>query len=500
MLQKTPKITKKSEQIFQWWLHFWQKKGSLFLEDYATPFIPDISNARTNIFFSINGYKPLSKNRKEQNIQKYNCFYFDIDQKDNPDISKILLQVKILSYSAFFDFIVESRNWFHLYILLPDGKYTSKEEYLIEWKEKSEELESIMDIHFDKNIFDTTRISRIPWSFHQKAGDTDYFWLKLIKWENILFPQYEKLNQINSIPITEILDVLNIEHQDTTIYENGLPTSWYKINPEENYIIDFSHNRPQWQPFAFVKWYYFYQLKQKWEEKNEGLLMGMTYNFFKEHFGITGSIERSKKIIVKEYIEKFICEEFSGSEQYVLYALTAYYQVKNQTWTLYWKNIEIDLKDMIQQLSLTMNIKDMKWVLETLIDSNKSILSKDCLFLTGCIKKQGSTYIFQWTLIPDWNTIRNRREFYITHYIPFSLFQLNYKNTDLSFYLILCKIFLNQKKQTELTIQKSFLSQQLLQDHNFSRVFNRIQKIHDITWGFQLRKNQKEVVFLKLTT
>jgi hypothetical protein len=59
--------------------------------------------------------------------------------------------------------------------------------------------------------------------------------------------------------------------------------------------------------------------------------MGMTYNFFKEHFGITGSIERSKKIIVKEYIEKFICEEFAGSEQYVLYALIAYYQIKNQT-------------------------------------------------------------------------------------------------------------------------------------------------------------------------
>ncbi|MBP9779221.1 hypothetical protein KBD33_01190 [Candidatus Gracilibacteria bacterium] len=497
MLYKTPKITKKSEELLQGWMNFWKQKGSLFLEDYTLPFSPDISNSRTNLFFTINGYKPLAKNRKEQNVERYNCFYFDIDMKDNPDISKILLQVKILSYSYFFDFIVESRNGYHLYILLPDGKYSSKEEYLMEWKKKSEELESIMDIHFDQNIFDVTRISRIPGSFHQKAGDTDYFSLKLIKGEDILFPLHEKKNQINRINITEVLDVLDIEYQATIIYENGLPTSGYKINPEENYIIDFSHNRPQGQPFAFVKGYYFHQLKQKGEEKNEGLLMGMTYNFFKEHFGITGSIERSKKIIVKEYIEKFICEEFAGSEQYVLYALIAYYQIKNQTGTLYGKNIEIDLKDMLQQLSLTMDIKDMKGVLERIIHSKKTILGKDYLFLTGDIKKQGSTYIFQGVLIPDWNTIRNRREFYITHYIPFSLFQLNYKNTDLSFYLILCKTFLNQKKQTELTIEKSFLSQQLLQDHNFSRVFKRIKKIESITGSFHIRKNQKEITFTK---
>lgn len=497
MIYKTPKQTKKSEELLQWWISFWQKKGSLFLEDYTTPYSPDISNTKTNLFFTINWYKPLSKNRKEKNVEKYNCFYFDIDQKDNPDISKILLQVKILSHSYFFDFIVESRNGYHLYILLPDGKYTSKEEYLRDWKNKAEELEGIMDINFDKNIFDTTRISRIPWSFHQKTGNTDYFLLKLIKWEDILFPQYEKLNQINRIGITEILDVLNIEHKDDVIYENGLPTNWYKINLEENYVVDFSHNRPQWQPFAFVKWYYFHQLKQKWEEKNEGLLMGMTYNFFKEHFGIIGNIERSKKIIVKEHIEKFICEEYTGSEQYILYALMAYYQMKYPTGNILWKNIEIDIKDMIQKLNLNIRAKDTVTLIEDLLDKEKSILGDDYLFLTWNIKKHNWTYIFQWIFIPDWNIIRNRREFYITHYIPFSIFQLNYKNTDLSFYLILCKLFLNQKKQSELTIEKSFLSLWLLQDHNFSRVFKRIKKIESITWSFHIRKNQKEITFTK---
>lgn len=497
MLQKTPKITKKSEELIQWWLNFWRQKWSLFLENYTIPFAPDISNIRTNLFFTINGYTPLSKNRKESNVSRFNCFYFDIDQKDNPDISKILLQVKILSYSYFFDFIVESRNGYHLYILLPDGKFASKEEYLMEWKKKADELEDIMDIHFDKNIFDITRISRIPWSLHQKTGDTDYFSLKLIKWEKILFPQYEKLNQINNISVTEILDVLNIGYQGNTIYENGLPTNWYKINPEENYIIDFSHNRPQLQPFAFVKWYYFHQLRQKWEEKNEGLLMGMTYNFFKEHFWIIWNIERSKKIIVKEFIEKFICDECTGLEQYVLYAIMAYYQIKNQVWNIYWKNIQIDLKDMIQQLNLSMSIKDIQWVIENIINSKKTILDENHLFLIWDVSKQDWTYIFQWILIPEWNSIRSRREFYITHYIPFSIFQLSYKNTDLNFYLILCKTFLNQRRQTELTLEKSFLSEQLLQDHNFSRVFNRIMNIQDITWSFHIRKTQKEVVFIK---
>lgn len=354
-----------------------------------------------------------------------------------------------------------------------------------------------MEINFDKNIFDTTRISRIPWSFHQKAGNTDYFSLKLLKGEDILFPQYEKLNQINRIDITEILDVLNIEYKDDTIYENGLPTNWYKINLEENYVKDFSHNRPQWQPFAFVKWYYFHQLKQKWEEKNEGLLMGMTYNFFKEHFGIIGNIERSKKIIVKEYIEKFICEEYTGSEQYILYALMAYYQMKYPTGNILWKNIEIDIKDMIQLLHLNIWVKEMKFTIENILNSEKPILNEDHLFIVWNIKKQNWTYIFQWIFIPDWNTIRNRREFYITHYIPFSIFQLNYKNTDLNFYLILCKVFLNLKKREELVIEKQILSQEFLEDYNFSRVFKRIKNIQNITQSFHLRKKQKEVIFSK---
>lgn len=494
----TPRITKKSEQIFQWWMNFWQKKGSLFLEDYTLPFISAVSNNRTNIFFSINWYKPLSKNRKEQNIESFNCFYFDIDQKDNPDISKILLQVKILSYSAFFDFIVESRNGYHLYMLLPEGKYTSKEEYLVDWKQKAEELESIMDICLDKNVFDTTRISRVPWSFHQKVGDTDYFTLKLMKWEEILFPQYEKLNQINTIPITEVLDVLGVEYRGNTIYDSEwLPTSGYKINLDENYIIDFSHSRPEGEPFAFVKGYFTQKIMKDSGKKDEWLAMWMTYNFFRDHFWIIGGIESSKKIIIKAYIEKYIYEEHDSREQYIIYAIMAYYQKTYSGGIIFWRELNINVAAMIQNLWLSMSVKDVVAVIGDIIKKQKTVLSSENIFFTGKTYKTQKKWFFEGIILPDWNKIRNRREFYITHYIPFSIFQLNYKNSDFSFYLFLSIALLNQKNLPDLAISKSFVAQWLLQDNNFSRVFRRIQNIREIMKNFHLRKTQKEIMFLK---
>ena len=497
MSPRKPTITKKSEQLIQWWINFWQKRWSLFLEDYTTPFHPDISNSRTNLFFTINGYKPLSKNRKENNVEKFNCFYFDIDQKDNPDISKILLQVKILSYSAFFDFIVESRNGYHLYILLPEGKYSSKEEYLRDWKQKSEELESIMDIQFDKNIFDVTRISRIPWSLHQKAGDIDYFSLKLIKWENILFPQYEKLNKINTISITEVLNTIWIKYSGNTIHtKDWIPTSWYKINLEDNYIIDFSHSRPEWEPFAFVKWYFTQKIMKESGKKDEWLVLWLTYNFFRDYFWVIGSIESYKKIIVKEHIEKFISEEFESKEQYIIYAIMGYYQKKNSWGLVLWRKIQIDIAAMIQSLSLTMDTKDVGELLTQIIQQWKTILDS-YIFLSGSVMKENKKYIFEGIILPEWNLIRNRREFFISHYIPFSIFQISHKNSDLSFYLLLCRLLLNQKNKQELVFKKDFLAKSLLQDYNFSRIFKRLQKIQETTQSFQIRKNQKEIVFLR---
>ncbi len=498
MLYKTEKVTQVSEAVVQGWFHFWGKRWSLFLEWYTNPFHLNISNCRTNLFFSINWYKISTKNRKEHNVSQFNSFFFDIDLKDNPNISKTFLQVKILEYTDFFDFIVESRNWYHLYILLSEWKYAinDKEEYLNDWKKKADELENIMDIYFDKKCFDTTRIARIPWTLHKKQWDTDYFAVKLIKWQDLLFPKYQKRNQINSIPINQILDVLNIEYRWTVIYQDWLPTNWYRINREENYINDFSNTRPVWEPFAFIKHYFTQQLKLLWQDKDIWLITAKTYGFFKEHFWIIWDIERSKKIIIKKYIEEYIQEQYLSSEKYVIYALIAYFQKKNQVWTIFWKDFIVDINDMIQQLHLNMDIKDVCLNIQNIINKQKKILEMS-IFLSGEIKKQEWTYIFAWIFIKEWNTIKSRREFYITHYISFLIFQLNYKNTDLTFYLLLCITLLNKKNETELTVDKVFLSNWLLQDANFSRVQKRIQNIQDLTKNFHFRKTQKQVIFLK---
>lgn len=497
MKYSKPFVPKKSQQLIEAWINFWSNKWSIFLEWYTHAFHPEISTNRANLFFSINWYKPLSKNRKEENIDRFNCFYFDIDTKDNPDISKTLLQVKLLSYSYFFDFIVESRNGYHLYITLPEGKYASKEEYLAEWKQKAEELENIIDIVFDKNIYDIARISRIPWSLHKKEVDSDYFLLKLIHWEKTLFPQYEKLNQINKIPITEILDVLWVKYSGNTIHTDAwVVTNGYKIKISENYIIDFSHSRPSWEPFAFVKEYFSQKIMKESGKKDEGLVMGITYNFFREHFGIIWSIESSKKIIVHEYIEKFISEEYKSQEQYIIYALMGYYQKQCWWGVVLWKPIKINIADMIQNLSLKITVKDAIFFIEGILEKQKTIYESH-LFLSWSVQKEKKKYIFEWIIIPDWNLIRNKREFFIKHYIPFSLFQLNHKNSDISFYLVLCRTFLNQKYKTEITLTKNDLSQIFLQDHNFSRVLKRIQGIQKVVWNFDIRKTQKEVVFIK---
>ena len=106
-----------------------------------------------------------------------------------------------------------------------------------------------------------------------------------------------------------------------------------------------------------------------------------------------------------------------------------------------------------------MSVKDVVVGINDILDKQKFILSSENLFFTGNIYKDQKKHIFTGSILPNWNKIRKRREFYITHYIPFTIFQLNYKNSDFSFYLILSIIFLNQKNLPDITISKSFLAQ-----------------------------------------
>lgn len=53
----------------------------------------------------------------------------------------------------------------------------------------------------------------------------------------------KKMLAIDAVPIGEVLYRLGIRHsEDGSIYRNGMKTDGWKVNMEENYVNDFSHN------------------------------------------------------------------------------------------------------------------------------------------------------------------------------------------------------------------------------------------------------------------
>jgi hypothetical protein len=75
----------------------------------------------------------------------------------------------------------------------------------------SAELSSAIGLEFDP-LFDLTRISRIPGTYHQKEGDTDFFELVVHKGIELISLKYKRMKKINSVPIEMVLDVLGIKY------------------------------------------------------------------------------------------------------------------------------------------------------------------------------------------------------------------------------------------------------------------------------------------------
>jgi len=95
--------------------------------------------------------------------------------------------------------------------------------------------------------------------------------------------------EIQHIPMLQVLDKLGLhytrEWSDYVILKDGKLTR-RKVNMAENYVNDFSHDRPKWWPWAFVKYYLRLQNKEVFE-------------WYDTHFGITGdykSPRRTKKL------------------------------------------------------------------------------------------------------------------------------------------------------------------------------------------------------------
>ena len=228
-------------------------KGSLFYKDYedrvnALDLKTQKSKKWTNIFFTICGF-PGKGTKEAKNANAFHIFYFDIDLQDNPDHTKASIKQTLRDVWNVFDFIVESKNGFHLYSL-PRMKYSENDgsKFLEDWISMSEWLNKATGLTFD-DIYDLSRISRIPGTYHLKPENPTPFQVVLLKGRELLYSDSEqKIRKINAIPICKVLDKLGIQYsidstKEGTIFEYGQKTHGWKINLTENYVNDLTPNK-----------------------------------------------------------------------------------------------------------------------------------------------------------------------------------------------------------------------------------------------------------------
>lgn len=510
MTQKT------HNETFLKWIEFWNKKGSLFIQNADTLISPETilrnkkptDEMKLNLFFSINGYKLWTKKRKAKNITKYNAFFFDIDlwaDKHN-NVSKEEAYATIESFADQFDFIVESNAGYHLYILLPDGRYTpdTQAEYLSDWKEKGLELETAIGLEFDKACYLQTQISRCCSSIHQKTPTQIPKTIKLLKGHEILFPLYETQKNINNIPITQVLEALDIEYENDKLYENGRLTNGRKINLSENYINDFTgKGRPTGNNFAFVKHWFMQNSKldaSKWE--TEAVIK--TYWFFAEKFWIVQSLKKYKTIAIPQVLEKTLMDDnLNGKNIQTILALISYSRQYFQTQLPYGNKISAHLSDIIKTVWLSGNASHFASNLKELSTKLKSIgiTTKKALLpiLSFNITKMKNDRTIEYTLLPLWyGEKQSRRMFYWTHYINAKTLELGTKQEKtLKFYLRLCSELLSIGRLTDWEISKEELMK-FFEDENFTRIKKKIEKIMTITWDFTITTTWKFMQFQKI--
>lgn len=247
------------------WVRFWNKRSSLVVKDkkYIVNNIYEVENYE-NLFFTTNWYIKNTKERVEKYISNVNCFFFDVDLKDNPHLIKEEIYEKVISFENDFDFIIESKNGYHFYIIFENWKYLNSNwsidfvEYKKKWQEDREFYEIKMQLNIDKNATNTTQLARIPWSIHHKMEEwQDPFLIKIIKWENLL--EDNTIDLINKIPIWEVIEKFWIEYDknDNCLHDKNWKTNGRKLSKNGNFVNDFTNkSRPIWGPYNFIFQHY----------------------------------------------------------------------------------------------------------------------------------------------------------------------------------------------------------------------------------------------------
>lgn len=327
------KMKNELNALFYKFVKYMTQKWCLVVKDY-TKTIDDIYNIKDpyNLFITINWYKKWCKTREEKNINRINFFFLDIDLEDNLDFWKNEIKQKIFEFEKDFVFIIESKNWFHLYIEIEENRYKKTNweldlnRYKEDWNNKIDYYDHLMWLVFDKNAKKSTQIWRCPWSIHKKEKQAWTFIIELLKWEKKL--EKSTIDIINEIPLKQIFDKLGIKYDanDLRIYEENEKTNWWRIKENSNYINNFSpKDRPIWWPFSYVLHHF---KKMNWEKNHEKNYIE-TFNFFKYNFWIIWISQKSKKIKINKLISINLIDSHLSQEniQYLLYI--SYFATKN---------------------------------------------------------------------------------------------------------------------------------------------------------------------------
>lgn len=489
-------IRTKDESLALKFIKFWQTRWAVIIKDYKYV-VNDIYKIKNyeNIFFSINGYKKNTKKRDETNIKSFNAFFFDIDLKDNENLTKDEIKANIMQYKDDFAFIIESRNGFHLHILIDSKNYLNnnwtinKNNYINDWKIKVEYYENVLWLNIDSNAIKTTQIARIPGTIHNKPGQTT-FKIKLLKWENLL--EKNIYDFINEVKITDVLDKLKINYDknDFSIFEWPNKTNWRKINPKWNFIIDFSNkNRPKWEPFAFVKNYF-----KIMNSLNDMDSIIKTFTFFENNFWIIWKAKKEKNIKINKFLNINLLWNNLSSQNLKYFLYFQYFATKNNIndWE---RSNEIKISEMIDFIwkenvckkTLLKNIDSLSKnnILDT--KTNESTILKNFKIIDFKI----DTKSLKFCILPNFNSLKNNifnSKFY--HFLNKNILDLNPNNNNIiDFYLYLNKKLILDKKEEIVVKNKE------IDSFKINAWFWRYSVLKDFCkkiWIFSVEKSKKD--------
>ena len=221
--------------------HFDNASGIIKLIDWDNSVHDDLINLfwmpnyciSKKVFLKRRGYQIPVEARKNENIKELHFFFLDFDLKDatgNHYIGEELKQRKEELFSRFRsklplapDYVVESRNGFHVYYVIPKNRIDMGIE---NWKhiEKGIHLYCMKDFSdtLDNAVTAPSNLLRLPGSFHMKANDTEPFQIdfKYIRNEEKklnLLRKNEYKSKMFSYELREIIKAFQIPRPEENI-------------------------------------------------------------------------------------------------------------------------------------------------------------------------------------------------------------------------------------------------------------------------------------------